>query len=288
MFQLRESILRRFCLFLSTLLLSGCAGLFNHGFDHEAFIISNPQHQSQAMLACMKPVSSKIPHEFIGILDKANNLNPLTVLLNENNLKQIPLLCPFNEITDFADSFFEVMPELYRFLHDTETSSTDRHIYKDYFKAYFDREGFVSRSGLKLKFPGLSNNIDKSAASIDFTQVGSDIVRVVLEAIRDGAGEKTERLPGIDGSTGVKLGYLEKESDATQWNMKPDRAQSIESTAAQAEGFVATALGKAARGGFWTSLNNEALAKVAETVAGIQARHAVERFEWCKNKTYKR
>jgi hypothetical protein len=29
------------------------------------------------------------------------------------------------------------------------------------------------------------------------------------------------------------------------------------------------------------------MAKVAETVAGVEARYAVERFEWCKAKTEK-
>ena len=42
-------------------------------------------------------------------------------------------------------------------------------------------------------------------------------------------------------------------------------------------------VGKAIRGGSWGALNNEAVAKVIETVAEVLACHATERAGWCAN-----
>ena len=289
----------RFVLLFVSAYLSGCSTLFNRGLDAELFSVGRDLNLGQEMLTCIKPADPWVPVELGGILDNAASLNPLAVLTNADPIKKIPLLASVGEVTDFTDTFFSMMPELYSMLHQDTTEERGK-IYLAYLRAYFSQEGFVSRSGLKLKFPGMPNiglgdkpsstDSNKSTdlpSSVDFTQVGTDIVRVFLEALRDASLEQGNRLPGITGSTGVEKRILVDVLAAPQWNVTTTRFAEIESQASQAEGMLATAIGKVARGGSWGSLNNEALAKVAETVAGVEARYALERFEWCKAKTVK-
>lgn len=76
---------------------------------------------------------------------------------------------------------------------------------KKYLLAYFrvnpnkDGEtGFISRDGTKFQFPVHidSSSINKVQAinSVDHSQVGADIIRIILEAIRDGSLNACERL----------------------------------------------------------------------------------------------
>lgn len=289
----------RFVLLLVSVYLSGCSTISNRGLNPEQFSVGSALNLGQDMLTCMKPADPWVPGELGGILDNAASLNPLAVLTNADPIKKVPLLASVGEVTDFTGTFFSLMPELYSMLHQDTTEKRGK-IYTTYLRAYFSQEGFVSRSGFKLKFPGMPNiglgdepsstDLNKSTdlpSSVDFTQVGTDIVRVFLEALRDASLEQGNRLPGVTGSTGVKEGILFDVSVAPQWNVPTERFTEIESQAGQAEGMLATAVGKAVRGGSWGSMNNEALAKVAETVAGVEARYAVERFEWCKAKTEK-
>lgn len=286
-------------LILAPVHLSGCSTLFGSGINPEKFAIGNAVNVGQEMLTCMKPADPWVPGELGGILDKAASLNPLAVLANADPIEKFPLLASVGEVTDFTDTFFSLMPEMYSLLQQ-DTTETRGKIYKTYLRAYFNQEGFVSRSGLKLKFPGMPNigldgkvlteDLNKNnglPSSVDFTQVGTDIVRVFLEALRDASLKEGSRLPGVTGSTGVKGGFLTNALATTEWNVDPTKFAKIEIQASQAEGMLATAVGKAARGGSWGALNNEAMAKVAETVAGVEARYAVERFEWCKAKTEK-
>lgn len=279
--------------------LSGCSIIFNRGLNPEQFSVGSSLNLGQEMLICMKPSDPWVPGELGGILDDAASLDPLRALTEADPVKKIPLLASVGGVTDFTDNFFSLMPELYVMLYQ-DTAEKRGQIYTKYLQAYFSQNGFVSRSGLKLKFPGIPNlsledkpipkdsskNLD-SPSSVDFTQVGTDIVRVFLEALRDASLEKDNRLPGVADSTGVIADILIEVSAAPQWNVPTKDFAKIESRASQAEGMMATAVGKVARGGSWGSLNNEAVAKVAETVAGVEARYTVERFEWCKAKTEK-
>lgn len=153
--------------------------------------------------------------------------------------------------------------------------------------------GFVTRGGTKYVFPGLSINIDPLSANllqvekIDFTQVGSDVVRVFLEAEFDALGQ----LPADQTSTAceaIKAGqftdypdfkcYVETETDKT---VKATEFTKVNDLASQAESLAATATGLVIRGVSWISINNEALAKLIETAVGVAARKATEKVAWC-------
>lgn len=64
-------------------------------------------------------------------------------------------------------------------------------------------------------------------------------------------------------------------------NVSPQQFENIESNARQAEASVASNVGKAIRGGSMGSLNNEAVAQLLETVAGVLAKHKSQRVQWC-------
>jgi len=151
--------------------------------------------------------------------------------------------------------------------------------------------GFVTRGGTKYAFPGISINIDPlsdsvlKVAKIDFTQVGSDIVRVFLEAL----GDKLGQLPADQTSTACKAikndqfgeypkfkCYVEAEQQ-----VKADQFTKVNELANQAESLAATATGEALRGVNWLSLNNEAIAKIIETAVGVIMRKATEKVAWC-------
>lgn len=166
------------------------------------------------------------------------------------------------------------------------------------------KTGFVSRDGTKFQFPVsipvLATNSTEPAdtmairfgtpprfSSVDHSQVGADLIRVVLEAVRDGSLEKCSALPAMSElATGVQAGllavYTEKQC-GKPWNVLNERRfTEIQARSNAAESMIATAVGKLIRGGSMGSLNNEALARAAETAAGVIARHTTERVEWCK------
>ena len=220
MFRKTLTISGKLILISALVYLSGCSTLFRNELNPEKFAIGNAANVGQEMLACMKPADPWVPGELGGIIDDVASLNPLKVLANKDSIKKFPLLASVGEVTDFTDNFFSLMPELYGVLH--QDSAEERgQIYTKYLQAYFSQKGFVSRSGLKLKFPGLPNielgenalssNVNKSTvtpSSVDFTQVGTDIIRVFLEALRDASLETGNRLPGVTNSTGVIEHFL--------------------------------------------------------------------------------
>ena len=137
--------------------------------------------------------------------------------------------------------------------------------------------GFVSRSGSRYRFPGLSGG---AAGVVDYSQIGADLIRVVLEAVRD----STVPLPAVSDATGVKLGVPVFNPQDPKWHATPQSFLEIETRASQAEATVAAAVGQAGRGASWGALNNEAVAKLVETAAGVIARHSAERTGWCAHK----
>ena len=148
-----------------------------------------------------------------------------------------------------------------------------------------DEPGFVSRDGTRYKFPGVTWK--GSSAAIDHSQVGADLIRVILEALRDTYAP----LPTVANATIVKSqakgrfkGVEIFNPESNSWHVNAEDFQNIEANANQAESVVAGAVGKAIRGGSWGSLNNEALAKAVETAAGVFARHSVEWAGWCASK----
>ena len=177
---------------------------------------------------------------------------------------------------------------------------------KAYLLAYFTASpntngtaGFISRDGTTFRFPveidptpGNPGNKIQTISSVDHSQVGADIIRIILEAIRDGSLNECNALPAIDTSaTGVKKGLLRVYTDSPntineeckiKWNITRNELSGIQARANAAESMIATAAGKAMRGGSMGSLNNEALARATETAIGVMARHTTERVEWCR------
>ncbi len=177
---------------------------------------------------------------------------------------------------------------------------------KTYLLAYFTtrpntggKVGFISRDGTTFKFPvdidlgsgNATQNPTQAISSVDHSQVGADIIRIILEAIRDGSLKECDALPAVDESaTGVKAGLLRFYTDIPnqnckgQWKVADKDLGGIQARSYAAESMIATAAGKALRGGSIGSLDNEALARAAETAIGVMARHTTERVEWCKAK----
>lgn len=158
-----------------------------------------------------------------------------------------------------------------------------------------DKSGFVAGDGSKYSFSALSNVDGK--LSIDHNQIGADIVRIFLEAIRDvfyplpvskdstlalNQKEKDEKNK-IKNLNVIVFSEGEGKEDWEKYKSKitADKFNKIVTKAKQSEAAIATVVGKAIRGGFVGSLNNEALAKTIETATGVVARLTRERFEWC-------
>lgn len=150
--------------------------------------------------------------------------------------------------------------------------------------------GLVGRDGTQYGFPGIVEA--DTHADIDHSQIAADTLRILLEAIRDHYAP----LPVLPQSTAAATltNYVIEFGKPLRWTFDKrdpgnfetvtiDEAgfQSIEAHARKAEASVAGAVGKAIRGGSWGSLNNEAVAKLVETAAGVVARHMTERAEWC-------
>lgn len=151
--------------------------------------------------------------------------------------------------------------------------------------------GFVTRGGTKYVFSGISVTIDPTstnlvqASKIDFTQVGADIVRVVLEA----TGDEVAQLPADKTSTACLLknnGQLTnypalKCYSQNDQQVTAEQFATVNTRANQVEAVAATGTGQLIRGASWVSLNNEALAKLIETAVGVVARKATEKVAWC-------
>jgi hypothetical protein len=144
--------------------------------------------------------------------------------------------------------------------------------------------GFVTRGGDKYSIPTISANFTPglgrpfSASKVDFPQIGADVVRVFIEAV----GDYWSRLPGVPQATGVKAQLLTPfAADAPMPPMNETQFMSVNDWATRAETATAGATGQFIRGIGWVSLNNEALAKIIETAAGVAVRKGTEKVAWC-------
>jgi hypothetical protein len=154
--------------------------------------------------------------------------------------------------------------------------------------------GFIGRDGSQYGFPGIVEQ--NTQVSIDHNQIGADGIRIVLEALRDTYAP----LPVLENATAAAtlpdyvIKFDEQGKGSIQWRydhhdpakfetIKVDNEhfQTIEAYARKAEATIAGTVGKAIRGGSLGALNNEAVAKIVETAAGVIARHVTERAAWC-------
>lgn len=155
----------------------------------------------------------------------------------------------------------------------------------------FEDVGFVTRGGQRYQFPAVeaSFTLGGSAATmteVDYIAVGSDLIRVLLQAVFD----SQMRIPAVSTATGVscpvaalKVNRPESEPGAQDGNSSVDEDEfgRIELRAAQVEGVVSTGTGRLIRGASFFSLNNEALATAIETAVGVAMRKQAEKALWC-------
>jgi hypothetical protein len=156
--------------------------------------------------------------------------------------------------------------------------------------------GFISRDGTSYAFPGVTDQ--GTQTNIDHSQIEADVIRIILEALRDtyaplpvlanstaASVDNTDTLDfAPDKSASITVNWHNYHRDVTKTipvTLTAEQFQDIEAKGRSAESSVAGAVGKAIRGGSWGALNNEAVARSIETAAGVLARHTAERAEWC-------
>jgi hypothetical protein len=146
---------------------------------------------------------------------------------------------------------------------------------------------FVARGGDSYQFPAIQPTLNVTAArplqmsKIDFIAVGSDLVRVLLEAILDAEF----RVPGVTNSTGVEEKVLQDFNQLTPKPITEDQFGVVEQVSKAVEGGVSSAVGRVVRGVGMFSLNNESLATLIETFAGVALKKVSEKVCWCYFKT---
>lgn len=119
-----------------------------------------------------------------------------------------------------------------------------------------------------------------AAFAIDFNDQGQ------LRPERDGQGQllpdwENKYLINSDGTIRFILRYDRRDpTKSAIISISDDKFQDIEARPRNTEAEVAGIIGKAIRGGSWGALNNEAIATLVETAAGVLAPHTLERGEW--------
>jgi hypothetical protein len=156
--------------------------------------------------------------------------------------------------------------------------------------------GFVTRGGDTFQFPELNITFELakvrlSGSKLDYLTIGSDLIRVLLEAVFD----SYDRLPAVTNATGVAIASTNRGKagpislpDFQKIKPKPPYLQvsekqftSIETFANGIDASSGTATGQLLRGIGWGALNNEAVAKLIETAIGASARKVGEKLAWC-------
>lgn len=149
-------------------------------------------------------------------------------------------------------------------------------------------QGFVTRDGRTFAFPGFQITFDPAGSQpvtvkkIDFTQVGSDLVAVFLQALFDAH----EGLPAVSTATGIDLGTAGKPFalpvfDPSSGNVDQNDFTEINNIANRVEAAVSAATDRAVRGIGPFSLNNEALEELIVVAVGVTVRKLVEKGAWC-------
>lgn len=144
-------------------------------------------------------------------------------------------------------------------------------------------DGFVDRNGTTFAFPGLSANLivaDKpfhlQSGSADSRRVASDLTRIFFEALFDAAFQ----VPAIEGATALKLeGY--PQFDLANSPISADDLAKVTTYALRTEAAAISRVGEFVRGGGGLGINNETLASVIETAAGVTAKKLAEHELFC-------
>ncbi len=153
--------------------------------------------------------------------------------------------------------------------------------------------GFTPRDGSPgYQFPSIDVNIDplaqhivsleyggQSGAKLNFTTVGSDLVRVVLEAVFDAH----EGLPAVTGATGLRLDPAEY-SLPTMDDLPKNITDHLTEMLKINQGATAAAgvtLDRVIQGIGPLSLNNRAIEDLIVTMVTTSVKKAIEKASWC-------
>ena len=160
--------------------------------------------------------------------------------------------------------------------------------FRTYFEAYFrkfqvlntggEEAGFFyNRAGQKFGFPTITVSVNAPQASrlfevtrIDEIAVIGDLTRVTIEALGDWL---SPNVPADATSTGCVTGLLKAPACVAAADKK---LRCIVKIADTTEAIVGYAAAHAVRGGWWASLNNEALAKSIQVTLSVTARKMAE------------
>ncbi|HMB54367.1 MAG TPA: hypothetical protein VKU40_13695, partial [Thermoanaerobaculia bacterium] len=158
----------------------------------------------------------------------------------------------------------------------------------NYLFAKMSTDGYVSRDGESFRFPGVTVTFDPGGehpvevSKVDFTRVGSDLVRVALEAIFDAH----EGLPAVSDATGVTLdgaadGVAGLPVFAPTGTVSAADFGAVNTLSTRTEATVGAVVGRAIRGGGPIALNNDALADLLTTAVAVTVAKAGEKASWC-------
>lgn len=151
--------------------------------------------------------------------------------------------------------------------------------------------GFVSRNGRGFRFPGVQITLDPfgkqivsagTVEKIDYTTIGSEVLRVLLAAIFDAH----QGLPAVPNATGVALGEGREAFNLPVFNPAVGNVDeqdfaAILNVATRTEAITGTAVDRLIRGIGVLSLNNEAIEQLLTTTIAVTAGHAAEQATWC-------
>jgi len=154
-------------------------------------------------------------------------------------------------------------------------------------------EGFVTRGGTTFQIPTINISLDPTHPKlvfpeIDYTAVGSDFVRVLLEAFFDGV----HGIPAVDNATGVAISdqaaehaglpkFSSYEPRTPYERVTQDDFSNIDQVSNQTDAAASLITGEVLRGVGPVALNNEAIAKLIETFVGETVRKVTELSKWC-------
>lgn len=144
-------------------------------------------------------------------------------------------------------------------------------------------DGFVARDGTQFQIPALTAQLvigTKASATlsdIDGSRIGADLVRVYFEALFD----SHDQLPAVSNATGVSIAGVPLPKQADTKIIDDEAFAAVQQRANGADAAASATFGRIVRGASWISLNNEAVAKLLETVVGVTVRKVAEKAAWC-------
>jgi len=167
------------------------------------------------------------------------------------------------------------------------------------FAGTLESSQFVTRAGVEYGFPHITVSIDPLSdkkiliTEIDWNIVGSEVVKVFIEAVGDSriglpadprstaCKEKIGNCYPLNGSDDNKKNKKINETVCKKGKISEDDFSSVNEFSDKIDTLVSNAVGKTIRGGGWISLNNEAFAKMIESLIGTTSKKIAEKAKYC-------